>query len=158
MEVSGQLHASDISHPPRERAPGTHWIGGCLSPRAGLDAVVKRKIPSPCRDSNPRSSSPQPSSIQLSYLGSSSLLSEAFKMAWRPSSTKDDTEFWGWSLHPSEMGSRKRVWNPRSSKDRFCKNFNNFMRPRAWFTNCDRVLASEKLAVNKKKQVSESVH
>jgi hypothetical protein len=24
-----------------------------VGPRAGLDAVVKRKIPSPCRDSNP---------------------------------------------------------------------------------------------------------
>jgi hypothetical protein len=32
---------------PRERAPGTHWIGGWVSPRAVLDAVVKRKIPSP---------------------------------------------------------------------------------------------------------------
>jgi hypothetical protein len=27
------------------RAPGTHWIGGLVAPRAGLDAVVKRKIP-----------------------------------------------------------------------------------------------------------------
>jgi hypothetical protein len=34
---------------PTERAPGTHWY-----PRAGLDAVVKRKIPSPCQDSNAR--------------------------------------------------------------------------------------------------------
>jgi hypothetical protein len=39
---------------PRERAPGTHWVEGWVGPRAGLDtAVVKRKIPSPCRDSNP---------------------------------------------------------------------------------------------------------
>jgi hypothetical protein len=38
---------------PRERAPGTHWIGGSVSPRAVLDAVVKRKIPSPRRESNP---------------------------------------------------------------------------------------------------------
>jgi hypothetical protein len=37
----------------RERAPGTHWIGGWVGPRAVLDAVVKRKIPSPRRDSNP---------------------------------------------------------------------------------------------------------
>jgi hypothetical protein len=29
---------------PRERAPGTHWIGGWVGPRAGLDTVVKRKI------------------------------------------------------------------------------------------------------------------
>jgi len=48
------------SHPscftPRERAPGTHWIGGLGGPRAGLDAVVRGKIPSPYRNSNPRSS------------------------------------------------------------------------------------------------------
>jgi hypothetical protein len=30
---------------PRERAPGTHWIGGWVDARAVLDAVVKRKIP-----------------------------------------------------------------------------------------------------------------
>jgi hypothetical protein len=41
-----------------------------VGPRAGLDAVVKRKIPSPCRDSNPRSSSPQSSAIPLCYPGS----------------------------------------------------------------------------------------
>jgi hypothetical protein len=29
-----------------------------VGPRAGLDAVVRRKIPSSCRDSNPRSSNP----------------------------------------------------------------------------------------------------
>jgi hypothetical protein len=28
---------------PKERAPGTHWIGGWVGPRAILDAVVKRK-------------------------------------------------------------------------------------------------------------------
>jgi hypothetical protein len=39
----------------RERVPGTHWTGGWVGPRTGLDAVVKRKIP--CQDSNPRSSS-----------------------------------------------------------------------------------------------------
>jgi hypothetical protein len=39
---------------PRERAPGTHWIGGWLVPRAILDTVVKRKIRSPCQESNPR--------------------------------------------------------------------------------------------------------
>jgi hypothetical protein len=50
----------------RERAPGTHWIGGWVGPRADLDAV-KRKIPSLCRDSNPRSSSPLTSAMTLSY-------------------------------------------------------------------------------------------
>jgi hypothetical protein len=39
---------------PRERAPGTHWIGGWAGPRAILDAMVKRKIPSPQRESNSR--------------------------------------------------------------------------------------------------------
>jgi hypothetical protein len=37
---------------PKERAPGIHWIGGLVGLRAGLDAVVERKIPSPCPDSN----------------------------------------------------------------------------------------------------------
>jgi len=29
---------------PTERASCTHWIGDWVGPRAGLDAVVKRKI------------------------------------------------------------------------------------------------------------------
>jgi hypothetical protein len=47
------------------RAPGTNWLGGWVGPRAGLNAVVKKKILSPCRDPNPRSSSPQRSAISL---------------------------------------------------------------------------------------------
>jgi hypothetical protein len=46
MEVSGHLHDPG-RFSPRERASGTHWIGGWVGSRAGLDAVVKRKIPSP---------------------------------------------------------------------------------------------------------------
>jgi hypothetical protein len=45
---------------PKERATGTHWIGGWVGPRAVLDTVVKRKIPSPCRESNPRTAIVQP--------------------------------------------------------------------------------------------------
>jgi hypothetical protein len=37
---------------PRKRAPGTHWIGGWVGDRAGLNKVAKRKIPSPFRESN----------------------------------------------------------------------------------------------------------
>jgi hypothetical protein len=37
---------------PSERAPSTHWIGGWVDPRAVLDTVVKRKIPSPRWESN----------------------------------------------------------------------------------------------------------
>jgi hypothetical protein len=29
---------------PREGAPGTHWIGGRVNPRAGQDDVKKRKF------------------------------------------------------------------------------------------------------------------
>jgi hypothetical protein len=32
---------------PTEKASGAHWIGGWVGPRALLDTVVKRKIPSP---------------------------------------------------------------------------------------------------------------
>jgi hypothetical protein len=39
MEVSGHLHAPVIILP-----PGKHWIGGWVGPRAGLDAVEKRRI------------------------------------------------------------------------------------------------------------------
>jgi hypothetical protein len=39
---------------PSERAPGTYRVGGWVVLRACLDAVVKRKSPSPRRDSNPR--------------------------------------------------------------------------------------------------------
>jgi hypothetical protein len=45
---------------PRERAPGTHWIGGCVGPRAVLDVVVKRKILSPRRESKSRTPIVQP--------------------------------------------------------------------------------------------------
>jgi hypothetical protein len=38
----------------RKRAPGAHWIGDWVGSRAVLDAVVKRKIPSPRKESNPR--------------------------------------------------------------------------------------------------------
>jgi len=41
----------------KERAPGSHWIGGRVGSKAGLDMVVERKIPNRCRDSNPRWSS-----------------------------------------------------------------------------------------------------
>jgi hypothetical protein len=46
-----------VSFTPRQlysqgKIPGTHWIGGWVGPRAVLDTVVKRKIPSPRRESN----------------------------------------------------------------------------------------------------------
>jgi hypothetical protein len=47
----------------REGDPSTHWIGGWVGPRAALDMVVKRKIPSSFWDSNPWSSSPSCNTI-----------------------------------------------------------------------------------------------
>jgi hypothetical protein len=44
----------------RVRAPGTHWIGGWVGPRAVLNTVVKRKVPNPRRESNPRTPIVQP--------------------------------------------------------------------------------------------------
>jgi hypothetical protein len=52
------------SHPgrftPKEWALGMHCIWGWVGPRAVLDAVVQRKIPSPRRESNPRTPIVQP--------------------------------------------------------------------------------------------------
>jgi hypothetical protein len=46
------------SHPGRftvtEKAPGTHWIGDWVGRKSVLDTVVEGKIPSPRRESNPR--------------------------------------------------------------------------------------------------------
>jgi hypothetical protein len=57
----------------RERAPGTHSTGGWVHPRAVLDAMVKRKIPSSRRESNPRTPIVQHVALslyRLSYHGS----------------------------------------------------------------------------------------
>jgi hypothetical protein len=37
----------------RGKVPGTHWIGGWMGPRAGLDAGEKRGISYPCRKPKP---------------------------------------------------------------------------------------------------------
>jgi hypothetical protein len=41
--VSGQFHVT-VSFTSGERVTDTHWIGGSVGPRAGLNAVEKRKI------------------------------------------------------------------------------------------------------------------
>jgi hypothetical protein len=45
MKLRSKLHAPAAYT--GKRAPGTHWMGGGMSPRAGLDAVVKRDNPFP---------------------------------------------------------------------------------------------------------------
>jgi hypothetical protein len=59
MEVSGPASRS-VRFTSRERSLSIHWIGGWMGPRAVLDAVVKRIIPSPRRESNPRTPIVQP--------------------------------------------------------------------------------------------------
>jgi hypothetical protein len=59
MEVSDRFHAP-AALPPRKEPLLTNWIGGWVGTRAVLDAVVKRKIPSPRRESNPRTPIVQP--------------------------------------------------------------------------------------------------
>jgi hypothetical protein len=44
MEMSGQLYTPAVWSP--EMTPVTHWIGGSLGFRAGLDEAMK-KIPTP---------------------------------------------------------------------------------------------------------------
>jgi len=44
----------------QERVPCSRWIRGCVGFSIPLDSVEKRQISCPCRNSNPRSSSPQP--------------------------------------------------------------------------------------------------
>jgi hypothetical protein len=56
MEVNGQIHAP-ATLPPGQKPSNTHWIGGCVGPRVGLDAVAKREsLPLPVIET--RSSSP----------------------------------------------------------------------------------------------------
>jgi hypothetical protein len=47
-----------------ERAPDTHWIEGWVDPRTVLEAMVKRKILSPRRESNPRTPIVQPVALR----------------------------------------------------------------------------------------------
>ena len=57
--------------------PGVHWIGGLVGTMAGLDDFEKRKPSCPWRDSNPGSSSPQPSTV---FPGEESCKTEILKL------------------------------------------------------------------------------
>jgi hypothetical protein len=54
------LDGGEWSPYPQGKSPGIHWTGGWLAPRTVLDAMMKRKIPSTCRESNPRTPIVQP--------------------------------------------------------------------------------------------------
>jgi hypothetical protein len=52
MGVSGQCHAL-AAFCLRGKTPGTHWIGGCVGLRAGLDIEARGQILCLCQESNP---------------------------------------------------------------------------------------------------------
>jgi hypothetical protein len=43
LDVSEWSCSRPCRFTPRERGPSTHWIGGWVGPRAGLDALEKKK-------------------------------------------------------------------------------------------------------------------
>jgi hypothetical protein len=55
---------------PGERTPGTHWTGGWMGPRAGLDTEARGKFICPCRGSNPGRPARSQTLYWLSYPGS----------------------------------------------------------------------------------------
>jgi hypothetical protein len=69
---------------PRERAPGTHWIGGWVGPRAVLDTVVKREIPSPQRESNSDHPIVQPIASSRIFLSVHILKTKLYKTTISP--------------------------------------------------------------------------
>jgi hypothetical protein len=71
MKVSGQLYAPAALPPGKEPLVPTAQEAG-VGPRAVLDVLVKRKIPSPRRESNPRNPIAQPVAQRYTdYHGSS---------------------------------------------------------------------------------------
>jgi hypothetical protein len=63
---------------PRETASGTHWIGGWVGPRAVLESMVKRKIPRPHRELNPRTPIVQPVAQRYTDWGITALNSYSY--------------------------------------------------------------------------------
>jgi hypothetical protein len=75
---------------PQGKAPGTDWIGGWVGPEAVLDVVVKRKIPSPRRESNPKIRIVQPVAQRYTWktIKTYRNLSGEVKSAWSYTSTR----------------------------------------------------------------------
>jgi hypothetical protein len=73
MGVNSQRHAPAALYP-REKTPGTHWIGGWVGPRAGLDAGAGRQSLCPCRGSNLDRPAHSQTLYRLTYRGSTSCI------------------------------------------------------------------------------------
>jgi len=63
MQVSGYRRVLATLH--RWSTPGTHWIGAWVGHTAYLYVFEKRKIPSPCPDSNPDTSRGSPFTVSI---------------------------------------------------------------------------------------------
>jgi hypothetical protein len=72
---------------PGERTPGTHWIGGWVGPRAGLNAGARRKILCPCRRLNPERPARSQTLYCLSYRGSKVTTESAFQRVFQATHT-----------------------------------------------------------------------
>jgi hypothetical protein len=86
---------------PKERAPGIHWIGGWVGPRAVLYTVLKRKIPSSHRESNPDHPIVQPTVSRYTDWPIPALGLDAEAKKEIPSSPLPGTEPRSSSPHPS---------------------------------------------------------
>jgi hypothetical protein len=73
---------------PVERTQGTHWTGGWVGPRAGLEAEARRKILCLCRGSNPGHPVRSQSLYWLTYPGSNKYIYRVSeKLLWSFSDT-----------------------------------------------------------------------
>jgi hypothetical protein len=103
--MSGQLHAP-LTLPPGERAPGTHWIGGRLGPRAGLDMVSKRRILSLRRDLNSDRLARSQPLCRLSYPGFS-------VETWCPINSMEQRPSWEIDGRSASQGIPLVLCNPK---------------------------------------------
>jgi hypothetical protein len=91
----------------RKRAPGTHWIGGWVSPRAGLDDVEKRNF-LPHRDSNSDPSVVQPvASRYIDYAVPDKWYDASLMMNW-----KEFRRMRSWPKGVREMNISKDIGCP----------------------------------------------
>jgi hypothetical protein len=103
----------------RRKNPAVLWIGGWVSPRAGLDAVAKRRIPA-LPGIEPRLSSPRPShyidwAIQAP-------LTKRVQLAWGRLSWRRTQDAHSWVARAGSCWSSRRlpnsgVWTSRAERE-----------------------------------------
>jgi hypothetical protein len=96
----------------RERAPGTHWIGGWVGPRAVLDAVLKRKIPNSRWECNPRTPIVQPVAQRYTDWDNTALHRYALlaQISWSKSIQ--------WGSYPTARILILQIWNHGTDFDK----------------------------------------